>query len=70
MVCVTSKGLRIDARARVLSASGQPVPGLYAAGECCGGIVGDLYFSSGNSWTECVVFGRIAGREAARQGSW
>jgi fumarate reductase flavoprotein subunit len=65
MLCVTSKGLRVDHAARVLTRSGEPVPGLYAAGECCGGVVGPIYFSSGNSWTECVVFGRLAGHSAS-----
>lgn len=64
MLCLTSKGLRIDAEARVLDRSGTPVEGLFAAGECTGGVLGDVYVGSGNSYANCVVFGRAAGRSA------
>ena len=40
------------------------VPGLFAAGEVCGGVQGANRLS-GNALTECWVFGTIAGREAA-----
>jgi len=66
MLCLTSKGLRIDADAHVLDRSGTPIPGLLAAGECTGGVLGDVYVGSGNSYANCVVFGRTAGRSAAR----
>jgi fumarate reductase flavoprotein subunit len=65
IVCLTSKGLRIDADARVLDRSGTPIPGLFAAGECTGGVLGDVYVGSGNSFANCLVFGRTAGRSAA-----
>ena len=42
-----------------------PIPGLYAAGE----ILGGLYFhnyGSGTGLVAGVVFGRIAGQQAAR----
>ncbi len=41
------------------------VEGLYAVGECASGIHGANRLG-GNSLAECLVFGRIAGREAAR----
>ncbi|KAI1182209.1 FAD binding domain-containing protein [Nemania serpens] len=41
-----------------------PVKGLWAAGEITGGLHGDNRLG-GSSLLECVVFGRIAGREAA-----
>lgn len=66
ILCLTSKGLRIDADARVLSRAGAPVPGLYAAGECTGGVLGDVYMGSGNSYANCVVFGRVAGEMASQ----
>jgi succinate dehydrogenase/fumarate reductase flavoprotein subunit len=64
VLCLTSKGLRIDASAHVLSREGVPIPGLYAAGECTGGVLGDVYMGSGNSYANCVVFGRTAGSSA------
>lgn len=41
------------------------LPGLYAAGEVAGGIHGANRIG-GNALTECIVFGAIAGRSAAR----
>ena len=57
-------GLVIDARCRVLKADGSPILGLFAAGEVTGGIHG-LNRIGGNAGTEVLVFGRIAGDEAA-----
>ncbi|CAB4927008.1 MAG: FAD-dependent oxidoreductase [Actinobacteria bacterium] len=64
-VALTAVGLRIDSQARVLADSGAAVPGLFAAGECTGGVVGDVYVGSGNSITSAFVFGRVAGSGAA-----
>lgn len=57
-------GLKIDTEARVISADGQPVKGLYAAGEVTGGIHGSNRIG-GNAIADCFVFGRIAGGNAA-----
>jgi succinate dehydrogenase/fumarate reductase flavoprotein subunit len=65
-VNVTGCGLRIDDEARVIAGDGAPVPGLYAAGECTGGLFGPLYMGSGNSLALATGVGRIAGEEAAR----
>lgn len=64
-VALTSCGLRIDPDARVLSHGGTAVHGLFAAGECTGGVLGDVYIGSGNSYSNCIVFGRVAGAGAA-----
>jgi fumarate reductase flavoprotein subunit len=64
-VCFTAFGVRIDREARVLSIASQPIPGLFAAGECTGGVVGAQYVGSGNSYANITVFGRIAGESAA-----
>ena len=60
----TCGGLAIDTHARVLDRSGNPIPGLFAAGETTGGIHGKDRLG-GNSLIDCFVFGRIAGEEAA-----
>ncbi|MER6948481.1 FAD-dependent oxidoreductase [Nonomuraea sp. NPDC000554] len=65
LVC-THTGLRIDGRARVHTTEGRAVPGLYAAGEAAGGVLGERYVGGGNSIAHALVFGRIAGREALR----
>jgi urocanate reductase len=62
----TMGGVRIDTKARVLDGSGQPIRGLFAAGEVTGGIHGTNRLG-GNALTDCVVFGRIAGQSAAAQ---
>jgi fumarate reductase flavoprotein subunit len=64
-VCFTSFGMRIDRNGQVLSDAGPPIPGLFAAGESVGGVVGPRYVGSGNSYANCVTFGRVAGASAA-----
>jgi len=58
-------GVSVDDQARVLDASGRPIPGLYAAGEVIGGVHGKNRLG-GSSLLEAVVFGRIAGEKAAK----
>ena len=58
-------GVAIDARCRVLRPDGTPIPGLFAAGEVTGGVHGRNRLG-GNAGTEVLVFGKIAGTEAAR----
>ena len=48
----------------VLDVFGEPIAGLYAAGEMTGGFHGVAYMT-GTSLGKCTVFGRIAGRNAA-----
>jgi fumarate reductase flavoprotein subunit len=64
LVC-THTGLQIDDHARVLDHNGITVPGLYAAGEAAGGILGNRYVGGGNSVAHALVLGRVAGREGA-----
>merc|ERR1711879_1050425 len=45
--------------------SGQALPGLYVAGEAAGGVHGNNRLG-GNSLLDCVVFGRVAGRNCAK----
>lgn len=52
-----------DAQQRIIDVYGKPIPRLYSAGEL-GSSFGHLYLSGGNI-AECVVTGRIAGRNAA-----
>ncbi|MSP01733.1 MAG: FAD-binding protein [Acetobacteraceae bacterium] len=60
----TAGGIRINPRAEVIDIHGTPIPRLYAAGEVTGGIHG-MGRVGGNSTTAPIVFGRIAGTEAA-----
>jgi fumarate reductase flavoprotein subunit len=50
----------------VLTEAGDVIPGLFAAGEATGGVIGDRYVGSGNSLSNGATFGRIAGQAAAK----
>ncbi|MBU2285991.1 MAG: FAD-binding protein, partial [Gammaproteobacteria bacterium] len=59
----TFGGLKVDASARVLDGDGEPIAGLYAAGETAG-----IYYrnyTGATSVLKGLVFGRIAGQFAA-----
>ncbi|RAK98442.1 putative FAD dependent oxidoreductase [Aspergillus ibericus CBS 121593] len=64
VVHFTMGGVVINELSQVLDAQGRPIPGLWAAGEITGGLHGQNRLG-GSSLLECVVFGRIAGDEAA-----
>ena len=57
-------GIVIDTRCHALDADGHIVPGVFACGEVTAGIHG-LNRLGGNGGTAAMVFGAIAGREAA-----
>ena len=60
----TMGGLKIDPQTRVLKEDGTVIPGLFAAGEVTGGVHGGNRLG-GNAVADIVVFGRIAGEQAA-----
>jgi tricarballylate dehydrogenase len=62
-ITFTFGGLRIDGDAAVIDTEGEPIPGLYAAGELVGGL---FYFNypGGTGLMSGAVFGRIAGTSA------
>ena len=55
----TMGGVKVDTERHVLDTEGNPIPGLYAAGEVTGGIHGGNRLG-GNAFTEIIVSGRIA----------
>jgi len=66
----TLGGIHTDLDGRVLDASGEPVPGLYAAGEVAGFGGGGYHGYNALEGTflgGCIFSGRNAGRAAARQ---
>lgn len=65
MVHHTMGGVQINTHCEVIGADGEVIPGLYAAGEITGGIHGANRLG-GNAITDIVVFGRIAGKNAAK----
>ena len=59
-------GVKINTNAQVIDVNGEVIEGLFAAGE----VTGDLHGTNrlgGNAITDCVVFGRIAGANAAKE---
>jgi fumarate reductase flavoprotein subunit len=61
----TMGGLKIDTEAQVMSVDSSPIAGLFAAGEVTGGVHGANRLG-GNSMSETITFGRIAGANAAK----
>ena len=60
----TMGGLKINTETEVLDKEGNKIPGLFAAGETTGGVHGGNRIG-GNAVCDFVVFGRIAGANAA-----
>ena len=61
----TMGGVKINTNTQVLTADDVAIPGLYAAGEVTGGVHGANRLG-GNAVSDFVVFGRIAGEQAAK----
>lgn len=61
----TTLGLKVDARARVLDAEGNPVPGLYACGLDMNSLWRGVPPANGANNTLSLTFGFIAGRDLA-----
>jgi succinate dehydrogenase/fumarate reductase flavoprotein subunit len=68
-VCIgamgTKGGPRTDRDGRVLHVGGEPIPGLFAAGNAMGGVTGRAYGGAGGTLGPAMVFGYRAGYAAA-----
>jgi len=62
--CFTFGGLKVNTRSQVLNTDGDPIPGLYAAGETIGLYYGT--YTGATSVLRGIVFGRLAGVESAQ----
>jgi len=65
VVHYTMGGIKVTPDAEVQKADNSLVPGLFGAGEVNGGIHGENRLG-GSSLLDCVVYGRVAGRSAAK----
>lgn len=65
-ITFTYRGVGVDTGARVLDESDAPLPGVFAAGEVMAGNILGRGYLAGFGMTIGSVFGRIAGREAAK----
>lgn len=61
----TMGGLKINAECEVINTAGKVIAGLYAAGEVTGGVHGANRLGS-CAISECLVFGRIAGKNVSK----
>jgi len=62
----TNGGPRTDAAARILDHAGEPIPGLFGAGNVIACPTGGIYAGAGGTLGPALTFGYIAGRSAAR----
>ncbi|GAA4724761.1 3-oxosteroid 1-dehydrogenase [Phytohabitans rumicis] len=61
----TKGGIRTDARARALRPDGTVIPGLYAAGNASGAVMGRSYAGAGSTLGPAMTFAYVAGRDIA-----
>lgn len=66
--CMGGVNMNIKAQATDIMTD-KPIPGLYAAGEVTGGVHGAVRLGS-CATLDCLIFGRIAGQNAAKDKSW
>jgi len=60
----TKGGLATDEFARVLRTDGEPIPGLYATGNCSASVMGRTYPGAGSTLGPTTTFGYVAARHA------
>jgi len=64
----TKGGIAANAKREVLDWTGKPLPRLFTAGEISSAL--KFVYQGGGNLTECIVFGRIAGKNAAAMKPW
>jgi flavocytochrome c len=66
----TMGGVHMNPKAQAMDVmTDKPIPGLYAAGEVTGGVHGAVRLGS-CATLDCLIFGRIAGQNAAAEKAW
>jgi len=63
----TKGGPVTNENAQVMHVSGEPIPGLYAAGNVAASVSGPAYWGGGGTIGPAMVFGYLAGRHAATE---
>ena len=64
----TKGGIAANAKREVLNWKGEPIPRLFTAGEISSAL--KFVYQGGGNLTECIVMGRIAGKNAAALKPW
>ena len=62
----TNGGPRTNTKAQVLNVRGEPIPGLYAAGNTMASVTGPAYYGGGATIGQSMAFGYLAGIHAAK----
>lgn len=62
----TNGGPRTNAAAQILNVDGEPIPGLFGAGNVIACPTGSVYTGAGGTLGPALTFGYVAGRAAAR----
>jgi 3-oxosteroid 1-dehydrogenase len=62
----TKGGPRTDGKAQVIDVDGEPIDGLYAAGNAMASAMGMTYGGAGGTLGPAMVFGHLAGKNAAQ----
>ncbi len=66
----TMGGVQINSKAQAIDIlTEKPIAGLYAAGEITGGVHGAVRLGS-CATLDCLIFGRVAGQNAAKEKAW
>jgi 3-oxosteroid 1-dehydrogenase len=63
----TSGGPKINAKAQVLNAADAPIPGLFGAGNCIGGPMGEGYCGYGGTIGPAMTYAYIAAQQVVRE---
>ena len=65
----TKGGFRTNPQAQVLSETDEPIPGLYAAGNCSAAVMGRTYPGAGGTIGPAMTFGFLAAEDALAEGA-
>jgi fumarate reductase flavoprotein subunit len=63
-ITFTMGGILVNGRAQALTSTGEPIPGLYAAGDAIGGLMGGYHGGYAGGLAQAVVTGMLAGEAA------
>jgi fumarate reductase flavoprotein subunit len=66
VIGITAYGVEVDGDGQVLANDSRAIPGLYAAGECTGGVIGTRYLGGGNGLASATTMGRVSGASAGK----